>query len=268
MKKAFLFAALAALSMVSCTNNELPEADPGYGYINVNVSNDPVVETRAIQTVDINQWWVKLGEIRLTTARNMVKAGTYTLSAASHETETAWMSDNSNFGSAYYSAVPQTIVLSAGETEDVSFSCGKAKNACIKVQFSLAPSFTNYSLTINRSVGENTHALVFDKTNALATSETPALAFFEASPIDAEGNTIEASKKVINYTLTYTHNTKGTNTIEGSIEMGGPATMNVISVSSNDNGTISVTVNYDDTFGTGNSENLEFDAATGESTSN
>ena len=46
--------------------------------------------------------------------------------------------------------------------------------------------------------------------------------------------------------------------------MKGAATENIISISSNDNGTISVTVNYDDTFGTGNSENVEFDAATGE----
>lgn len=262
MKKTFLFAALAAFSMISCTNNELPEAEPGYGYINVNVSNDPVIETRAV--ADITNWWVKLGDRRLTTSSTKVKAGTYTLSVSSHETEDAWVSENNYFGAAYYTAPSQTIELTAGETENVTFSCGKSKNACIKVQFSLAQSFTEYSLTINRVIGETTHSLVFNKENALATSTIPALAFFEASPVDETSKVVESTQKTIPFVLSYTHATKGTQTINGNIIMGGPGTMNIISISSNDNGTISVTVNYDDTFGEGNSSNLEFDAATGE----
>lgn len=117
--------------------------------------------------------------------------------------------------------------------------CGKAKNARLKVQFSLISNFTEYSLTAaNRN-------RVFDASNS-----STALAYYGAT-------------EKVDYTLTYKYNGVE-KTKSGSITMKGAATENIISISSNDNGTISVTVNYDDTFSEGNKEDLEFDAATGD----
>ena len=69
-------------------------------------------------------------------------------------------------------------------------------------------------------------------------------------------------KNLENINTTY-NNTKKDD-ITGSIVIGGPATENVISISSNDNGKITFTVTYDTDFTSGTNQPLTFDAATGE----
>ena len=241
MKKTFLFAALAALSMVSCTNEVLTDVD-GYGTIVLSVNNDETV-TRATRAVaDLNGWIVKANNgsenITLTTASTKVKEGTYTVSAKSHESEATALTVNSGWGAAYYEGTSASVEVTPGSTKNVTVNCGTAKNARLKVQFSLISNFTEYSLKAKRN-------LVFNSENAGS-----ALAYYAAT-------------EEVDYTFNYKYN--GTpKEINGKITMKGAATENIISISSNDNGTISVTVNYDDTFGTGNSANVEFDAATGE----
>ena len=66
----------------------------------------------------------------------------------------------------------------------------------------------------------------------------------------------------VSYTLKYKYN--GTDKLNsGVITMKGAATENIITVSANDNGLISVTIKYDDAFGNGNSSTITIDAATG-----
>ena len=191
----------------------------------------------------MNDWIVKANnaseEITLTTASTKVKAGTYTVSAQSHASEAAALADNNGWGAAYYEGSTSGVVVEAGKTVPATVDCDKAKNARLKVQFRLISNFTEYSLTAaNRN-------RVFDASNS-----STALAYYAAT-------------EVVDYTLSYKYN--GTpKQITGQITMKGAATENIIYIASNDNGTISVTINYDDTFGTGNSENLEFDAATGD----
>ena len=244
MKKTFFAIALAMVGLSSCTNEVLTDVD-AMGTIVLSVSNDEQVTRAAKAVADLNGWTVKANdatsEISLTTASTKVKAGTYTITAKSHTDEAAALADNGGWGAAYYEGSTSNVVVTAGKTANATVNCGKAQNARLKVQFSLISNFTEYSLTAaaaNRS-------LVFDASNS-----STALAYYAAT-------------EVVDYTLTYKYNgVEKTKT--GTITMNGAATENIISISSNDNGTISVTVNYDDTFGTGNSENLVFDAATGE----
>lgn len=241
MKKTFFAIALAMVGLSSCTNEVLNDLD-AMGTIVLSVSNDEQVTRAAKAVADLNGWTVKANdatsEISLTTASTKVKAGTYDITAKSHTDEAAALADNGGWGAAYYEGSTSGVVVSAGQTATATINCGTAKNARLKVQFSLVNNFTDYSLTAERN-------LVFDKSNS-----STALAYYGAT-------------EVVNYTLTYKYNgVEKTKT--GTITMNGAATENIISISSNDNGTISVTVNYDDTFGTGNSENLVFDAATGE----
>lgn len=244
MKKTLFSIMALAMAMVSCTNNELPEAEPGYGYINVNVSNDPVVETRASQTVGANDNWnisaTQDGKqySGITLGINAVPKGTYVITAASHASEDAALSANNGWGAAYYEGTSGEVTVTAGQPAYAVVNCGTAKNARLKVQFRLISNFTEYSLTAERG-------LVFNSDNAAS-----ALAYYAAT-------------EEVDYTLNYKYN-GAPKKITGKIIMKGAATENIISIASNDNGTISVTVNYDDTFGTGNSENLEFDAATGD----
>lgn len=241
MKKTFFAIALAMVGLSSCTNEVLNDVD-AMGTIVLSVSNDEQVTRAAKAVADLNGWTVKANNgsenISLTTASTKVKAGTYDITAKSHTDEAAALADNGGWGAAYYEGSTSGVVVSAGQTATATINCGTAKNARLKVQFSLVNNFTDYSLTAERN-------RVFDKSNS-----STALAYYGAT-------------EVVNYTLTYKYN-GAEKTKTGTITMKGAATENIISISSNDNGTISVTVNYDDTFGTGNSENLVFDAATGE----
>ena len=238
MKKTFFAVALAMVSLSSCTNEVLNDVD-AMGTIVLSVSNDEQV-TRAAQTVeDLNAWIVKANDISLTTASTKVKAGTYTITAKSHTDEAAALADNGGWGAAYYEGATSDVVVEAGKTVPATVNCGTAKNARLKVQFSLISNFTEYSLTAaNRN-------LVFDASNS-----STALAYYGAT-------------EVVNYTLSYKYNDTPKQ-ITGQITMNGAATENIISIASNDNGTISVTVNYDDTFTEGSKSEIVFDAATGE----
>ena len=230
MKKTFLFAALAALSMVSCTNNELPEAEPGYGYINVNVSNDPVVETRA-EVTDYTTWVVTAGDKDITND-NKVPAGTYTVTAQSHANM-----DNAleGWGEAYYWGSAENVVVAAGGTATANIECGKAKNGRITTSFNLAEVFTDVSITVGRE-------LVFDKDNH------NKKAYFAPGEIP--------------YTLKYKYKGSEGTSITGAVTVAA-GTEHIISVSSNSNGTITVNITYDDTFTDGADQNINFDAATG-----
>lgn len=241
MKKVIFALVAAGMTMTSCMNEEFPNAT-SYGQLNVNVSNDLQMNTRA-SVSDWSTWTVKANDgtsdISLTTASTKVKAGKYTVSAQSHASEAAALAANSGWGAAYYEGTAAPVEVTAGSEKVVTVECGTAKNARLKVQFSLISNFTNYSLTAERN-------LVFNSDNAAS-----ALAYYAAT-------------EEVDYTLNYEYNGTPKQITGNKITMRGAATENIISIASNDNGTISVTVNYDDTFGTGNSENLVFDAATGE----
>ena len=243
MKKVIFALVAASMTMTSCMNEEFPNAT-SYGQLNVNVSNDLQMNTRA-SVADLSTWTVKAvgpQTYTLTSKSTNVKAGTYTVSAKSHADEAAALQDKNGWGAAYYEGTAAPVEVTAGSKKDVTVECGTAMNARLKVQFSLISNFTEYSLTAVTAPNRN---LVFNASNS-----NTALAYYGAT-------------EVVNYTLSYKYN--GTlKEIPGQITMKGAATENIISIASNDNGTISVTVNYDDTFGTGNSENLVFDAATGE----
>ena len=242
MKKTFFAIALAMVGLSSCTNEVLTDVD-AMGTIVLSVSNDEQVTRAAKAVADLNGWTVKANNgsenISLTTASTKVKAGTYDITAKSHTDEAAALADNSGWGAAYYEGSTSDVVVEAGKTVPATVDCGKAQNARLKVQFSLISNFTEYSLTANRN-------RVFDKSNS-----STALAYYAAT-------------EEVTYTLKYKYNGGEFKTKTGTITMKGAATENIISISSNDNGTISVTVNYDDTFSEGNKEDLEFDAATGE----
>lgn len=241
MKKTIFSIMALAMAMVSCTNEVLTDVD-GYGTIVLSVNNDETVTRTPKAVADLNGWIVKANNgsenITLTTASTKVKAGTYTVSAKSHASAADALTVNDGWGAAYYEGTSGEVTVEAGQPAVAIVNCGTAKNARLKVQFSLISNFTEYSLTADRD-------LVFNSDNAAS-----ALAYYAAT-------------EEVGYTLRYKYNDTPKE-ITGTITMNGAATENIISIASNDNGTISVTINYDDTFGTGNSENLEFDAATGE----
>ena len=244
MKKIYL--AALTLAMTACVSNDDLNPVDNYGYIDVNVSNDPVMVTRA-KIINPSNWIIKANDIDLNTVGYKVKKGDYTVTAQSHSSEDDALIQNDGWGEPFYSGSTannededkKTVTVSPGNTANAEVPCGKAKNGRVKVSFSLASNFTDYSV----AVGTTDRSLDFS-------SETKdKLAYFKP------GN--------INYTFSYKYNKTDVNTpVTGSITVV-EGTEHEIKISSNDNGTIKVTITYDDTFNDGDDVELTFDAATG-----
>lgn len=254
MKKIYL--AALTLAMTACVSNEDLNPVDNYGYIDVNVSNDPVMVTRAEQTItDLTGWTITAdgtdNDYTLSLNDNKVLAGTYSITAKNAEDVDKANAADNGWGKAFYESSPQNVTVSAGNTTPVNINCGFAKNSKLTLKNSLNESvFTNVKL--NAKKGDT--YLEMDGTKSV---------FYSVNTN-------------VNYYITYTYNTKDesnntktedktikNNDSDFSINIANAATDYQITLSSTDNGNIKVTLTYDNGFSTDNSTTLEFDAATG-----
>ena len=244
MKK-ILFAAMAlGMCMTSCMNEEFPNAVQ-YGYINLNVSNNPVMVTRA----EVPNWQfsaTKDGEsyTGIISGGNKVPAGTYVITAKSHASI-----DDANtygtYGEPYFEGQSNPTAISAGESKDVTIDCGKAKNSKLTLVNSLNTSvFTNVKL--NATSPNRELSLSTENHSAFYSTETE-----------------------VSYNISYIYNDSDAETVikngeqDYTITIAKAAQDYQIKLTSTDNGTIYVTVTYDNDFGV-ESEDFTFDAATGQ----
>ena len=262
MKKTFLFAALAALSMVSCTNNELPEAEPGYGYINLNVSNDVAVTTRAGEGEGAGETtpsWIisatKNGETYsgITSGENVVPAGAYKIEVKSHESEANALTTQDGWGEPYYegNSGETAINVIAGSTNPVTIACGKPKNTKVTGQFNLTTGFTKCVLTLDPtddSVEGTERNLEIKKSETDNKITTNASAFFSPGTVK------------FNFSYTYEGQNKklGVKTITTTA-----GHEHIIKISSNNNGKINLSISTEG-FENGTDSEFTFDAATGD----
>ena len=123
----------------------------------------------------------------------------------------------------------------------MTVACGTAKNARLAVSFSLNAAITNCTLTAKK--GDND--LVFNASNA-----STATAYYDAASI-------------VNYSVSYTYRGEPRTILNKSVTLGAAATEKKINITANDNGTITISVSYDNTFGDGGSDTITIDAATG-----
>ena len=239
MKKIYL--AALTLAMTACVSNDDLNPVDNYGYIDVNVSNDPVMVTRATVS-DISSWTIKANNYNLND-NNKVPAGSYTVIVSNVPSEEDLYTDG-NWGDAFYKGEAMNVEVTAGKTETVSIDCGKAKNSRLKVEFKLNENaLSSYYVTPDRH-------LVFNKDNM-----NEKLAYYNVGT-------------EVNYTLNYSHTT-GQKTKTGNIKFEDPAKEYKLKIESNDNGTITITeITYDDSFDQVESESITFDAATGEQVTN
>jgi hypothetical protein len=248
MKK-ILFAAMAlGMCMTSCMNDEFPNAVQ-YGYINLNVSNDPTLQTRAdVNVEDLSKWVIETqqgteGERKPWSKETAYTAGKYTVYAYSRFEGNSWQTANNNYGAAYYEGCTEEPVnVQAGMTATANINCGTAQNAKLTVTITDMPNaFGNIVVNAVRKTGIT---LALD-------GSTHKEAFFEA-------------EEEVSYSINYTYNGASKEITNQTIKMAGRATDNIITIKANENGLISVKITYDDSFGEGESEDFTFDAATGE----
>lgn len=257
MKKNFLPIIALALSATACVSDADLDVTDNKGFINVSVSADNSMETRAEQAVsDFSDWTITVRKSSETSEANDITwssgkafaADTYSVTAKRFGGEDQAYTQNDSWGDAYYEGTTtESVTVVAGKSADATIKCGQAKNARLKVTVnSLPEAFTEVSVVANNAA--NTRTLTFNS----STNNKPA--YFMAT-------------EQVSYTLKYKYN--GTDKSKTSvITMNGAATENTISIKANDNGLINVTIKYDNEFGTGNSSTITIDAATGEQVSN
>lgn len=257
MKKIYL--AALTLAMTACVSNEDLNPVDNYGYIDLNVSNDPVMVTRTegngtnVTSVnDLNSWYIyaipqnNSERIRLTSELTKVEGGEYAITASNFETvEKAYEGRGNKY---YIGGTTQNIYINPGETKPVTIECGKAQNGCISAEISLTETvYTEYGINVSQT--KSVSNLNEDRSLMLYGKEDETPVYFVPGEVS--------------YTLSYKYNgSEEAKTVSGTITCE-KAINHIIKVSSTDNGNIQISVTYDEKFGE-KEEIIEIDAATGE----
>lgn len=244
MKKMFFCAAAIAAVFTSCSNEATLE--PNMASINLSItSNDEMtVHTRATQNADKSVWYAQVGTESQIHVDQLVgktyQPGEKTIKVSSHTNLDAALQANGGAGEAYYEA-SQNVNLVAG-INNISFSCGTAKNSKVSVDWSRA-----------------TNVAVLSMTNVVAKQTGRTDYTFASTGTSAFFKTGENIKCTINYTY------NGANkTITKTITSPVAATEYKLVISANTNGSITtITITYDDAFTDGGTTSVTIDAATG-----
>lgn len=285
MKKYFMFAMAAAamLSVTSCMNERDMDLAPsqelsakeGVGYIRLNVSSDDEMATRATHStnatgdevsLDASNWTVSVSNATLSTnwsgkvsdlASHPFSAATgYTVTASNYANLKAALAAtpaSGDFGDAFYSGTSAAFEVTAGGTATPTIVCGRAKNAKLAVSLGTLTGITINSISVVGSDGDGGNRTIpfYSVSGQTVTNNTNKVAYFKA---DDE----------LTYTVTYTTNSKP-GTFSNKITLA-EHTSNTLSITSTATGLITLTISYNDEFGTGQTKTVTIDAATGTST--
>ena len=256
MKKIYL--AALTLAMTACVSNDDLNPVDNYGYIDLNVSNDPIVETRGIVTDDdLENWTVVVTPTNSDGTKVTCKAnelstksfeeGNYSVEAYNYVDDATAHLQKQNWGAArYFGSTENPVSVTKGGTASASIACGTAKNSRIKATFNLNTEnntlkFSDYKLTLDY---EDSGRKLEINQNNVQTAE----AYFSAG--------------TVKFAFSYKFNNQEKNTIQSNITCIA-GNEHIISISANENGIISLTINYNDQFIDGQDVTLNFDAATG-----
>lgn len=248
-------AAVAMLSVSSCTNEEemILTGEEGYGYISLNATADDAVVTRAAADITTFKakvyngstytWGTSEAYAAITSEINTkaMLEGTYTVDVRNYDDMDAALAANSSFGAPYWTGSASVTVVKATSTP-VEVACGKPQNTKFVLDGS---AFEGTALSLNVTAPR---ALTF--TWASGTKAFDHEAYF-------------APAAELTYTLTYTINGITKTTDAKSLTMGAAGSAKKITVKSNTNGTITLSITTED-FDEAVEETLTFDAATGE----
>ena len=245
MKKIYL--AALTLAMTACVSNDDLNPVENYGYIDLNVSNDPVMVTRAEGDPNWQLSATKDGEIYtgIVYGTNKVPAGTYVITAKSHASIDKANTSNT-YGEPYFEGTSVQTQISAGQSENVNIDCHQAQNS---------------KLTLVNALNSS----VFTDVKLNATSHNRELSLSTQHP-----SAFYSTGTQVNYNISYKYNDSQTETViknngqDYTITIAEAAKDYQIKLTSTDNGNINVTVTYNNEFGTVESEDFTFDAATGD----
>ena len=260
----FALAAVAMLSVSSCLNEKDLDLAPkqeqsenvGTGYIRINTTADDAVITRAaadittfkakVYTGGVDgtyKWGTKTSYAAITSdlGTTAMEAATYTGDVRNYDDDDDALAANSGYGAPYWTG-SNTVTVVAATSTDVTVACGKPKNTKLILN---APAFGGTALSLNITAPRT---LTFTWDNDGKVFDHSAAFFAPAAELS--------------YTITYTINGNTKTTAAKELTMGAAGTAKKITVASNNNGTISLTITTED-FDEAVESTITFDAATG-----
>lgn len=280
MKKILLcaVASTAMFTLASCVSEDINPAQQKaageYGYINLNVTNDDALTTRAIfstnpgtgeTTLNASDWNVVVtgttpfnGTFAGLTGQTFAAASGYTVRASNYESLAEALSQTSEtaFGAPYYTGTSAEFEVTAGGTATPQVACGKAQNAKLAITLGTLTGITINSITVTGDDGS---------TETTANQEDRVITFHDGTNNYTSKVAYFKADDELTYNVTYT--TNGTqHEFHGNLTLSAH-TSNTLSIASTDTGLISLTITYDDTFDNGTTVTYTIDAATGSATS-
>jgi len=284
MKHIFMYAmaAMALMSVTSCNEREMDltpaqakSESEGMGYIRINATTDDAV-TRAtitgpgesyttwyatVQDKESNYKWPSSGSAftAITDALNSVAipAGNCTvkvrnfldLSTALNQTPLSGSSDNTKYGAPYWEGEKTEEVKAGAVATPITVPCGTPQNAKLTVAQS---DFIGDNMASNVTIHltDATYSRNIDFTYSGSAFNNGGVAYFAAT-------------EVVQFYITYKYGNSSNLRYPAeseapnyrTIKMGGRGTSNLLTIKSNGNGTISLTI-----------ETTDFTAATKETT--
>ena len=252
-------AAVAMLSVSSCSSEEEVNMSgaKGVGYISLNTSTEDAVITRAEANIttfkakvytggeDGTYVWGTKGayaDIDASINTTPMSPAEYVVDVRNYNDMGAALAANSNYGAAYWEGQANVTVVTAKSTP-VTVACGKPKNTKLILN---ASAFGGTALSLNISAPRGLAFVWNNSTKAFDHAES----FFDH---DA----------VLSYTISYTINGIEKVTSTKTLTMGAAGTAKKLTIASNANGTITLSITTED-FDEAVEETLTFDAATGE----
>lgn len=262
MKKHFIpvCVAVVAAAFTACSSEVEPApAASGEATIVLNVSNDSemkVATTRAsVTSSDLSQWTAKVtknSEAEQTTTADQLSGMTFKENDAvtitvSNYTDLATAMPKEAAGNAYYEGTTsEKKTLKAG-ANPITISCGKAKNCRVKATWTNTELIEINDIETKQPSDGSARLYKFTKPNTVA--------YYYAS-------------QNIEYIVHYTFNGETKNLTGKSIANPEAAKEYVLNVVSNSNGSITINIEYDDTFDKGEDTSITIDAVTGEEVKN
>ena len=229
----------------------------GVGYISLNTSTEDAVITRAAADITTFKAKVYTGGVEGTYVwgtkdtyasidasinTTPMSPAEYVVDVRNYDDMAAALTANSNYGAAYWEGQANVTVVTATKTP-VTVDCGKPKNTKLILN---ASAFGGTALSLNISAPRGLAFVWNNSTKVFDHAES----FF-------------APEAVLSYTISYTINGISKVTDAKTLTMGDAGTAKKLSIASNANGTIILSITTED-FDEATEETLTFDAATGE----
>ena len=258
MKKHFfpVCMAVVAAAFTACSSEvETIPAASGEATIVLNVSNDNEITTRAtsVTSSDLNKWTAVLtknSEAEQTTTADKLggmtfkKGNAVTVKVSNYKDLATAMPEN-KAGDAYYEGTSEKKTLAAGANE-IKISCGKAKNCRVRATWANTEDIKITDIETKQPADGSSRSYKFTESNTVAY-------YYAAQNIE--------------YTIHYTFKNQTKNLSGKTIANPVAATEYVLNVVSNSNGSITININYDETFENGGNTSITIDAVTGEEAS-